>query len=272
MSESATRGELRTAAVAGWLSATVILVNAADHAGLLPTTALTQLVAPLAQIFAIGLVLGLYAAARRDAGPLLLAGLIANLAALAALSGVEIVTNLVFAYLDSAQIDELLAGPLNIALVSISMLFIVATLVFAAALWRNGEPAGAARALFGRGPAHRPAALRPRTGAAALAGPARGRGGLARGRTLEACGRSRLRNREQKAVRTRAGSGPLLMSCWSRRQDSNPQPTVYKTVALPVKATPACRAAVTARRHDCTGPAKWALSPPGRAGQSSRKR
>ncbi|WP_199042522.1 hypothetical protein [Glycomyces salinus] len=141
MSVSAIRGELRTAAVAGWLSAAVILVNAADHAGLLPSSALTQLVAPLAQIFAIGLVLGLYAAARRDGGPLLLVGLIANLAALAALSGVEIVTNLVFAYLDSAQIDELLAGPLNIALVSISMLFIIATLVFAAALWRNaGAP------------------------------------------------------------------------------------------------------------------------------------
>ena len=85
MLESVTRRELRLAAIAGWLSAAVILVNTAKRAELLPTTEVTQLVAPLGQIFGIGLILGLYAAARRTGGRLLLVGLIVNLVALAAL-------------------------------------------------------------------------------------------------------------------------------------------------------------------------------------------
>jgi hypothetical protein len=134
------RLELRLAAVAGWLSAAIILVNTAKRAELLPTTPVTQLLAPLAQIFAIGFVLGLYLACRRGNGGLLTVGLIANLAAIAALVGVEFVINLVFAYLEPAQVAALRAGPLGTALTVASILFILATLVYTAGLWRGGAP------------------------------------------------------------------------------------------------------------------------------------
>jgi hypothetical protein len=140
MSAPLARLELRLAAVAGWLSAAIILVNTAKRAELLPTTPVTQLLAPLAQIFAIGFVIGLYLACRGGNSGLLTVGLIANLAAIAALVGVEFVINLVFAYLEPAQVAALRAGPLGTALTVASILFILATLVYTAGLWRGGAP------------------------------------------------------------------------------------------------------------------------------------
>jgi voltage-gated potassium channel Kch len=140
MTRPLARLELRLAALAGWLSAAIILVNTAKRAEILPTTAVTQLLAPLAQIFAIGFMLGLYLACRRSRTGLLTAGLIASLASVAALVGVEFVINLVFAYLEPAQVDELRAGPLGTALTVASILFIVAAVVYAAGLWRSGAP------------------------------------------------------------------------------------------------------------------------------------
>lgn len=132
--------ELRLAAVAGWLSAAIILVNTAKRAEILPTTPVTQLLAPLAQIFAIGFMLGLYIACRRTRTGLLTVGLIASLASVSALVGVEFVINLVFAYLEPAQVDTLRAGPLGTALTVASILFILAAVVYAAGLWRSGAP------------------------------------------------------------------------------------------------------------------------------------
>lgn len=129
------RVELRLAAVAGWLSAAIILVNTAKRAELLPTTPVTQLLAPLAQIFALGFILGLYLASRRGRGGLLTVGLIASLASVAALVGVEFVINLVFAYLEPAQVEAL-----GTALTVASILFILAAIVYAAGLWRGGVP------------------------------------------------------------------------------------------------------------------------------------
>ncbi|GAB3234917.1 hypothetical protein GCM10027447_32450 [Glycomyces halotolerans] len=140
--------ELRLTAIAGWLSAAIILVNAAKRADLLPTTALTQLVAPLAQTFAIGLVIGLYIAARGTGGRFLTAALVANLVALTALVGVEFVINLVFAYLEPAQIEALIAGPLGAALTAASVLFVLATVAYAAGLWRTGTAPRPALALY----------------------------------------------------------------------------------------------------------------------------
>jgi hypothetical protein len=138
------RGELRPylriAAFAGWLCAAIILVNTAKRAELLPTTAVTQLLAPLAQVFAIGFVLGLYLASRSRRGGLLTVGLIASLASVAALVGVEVVINLVFAYLDPSQVEALRGGPLGTALTVASILFILAAVVYAAGLWRSGAP------------------------------------------------------------------------------------------------------------------------------------
>lgn len=140
MTASLPRLELRLAALAGWLSAAIILVNTAKRAEILPTTPVTQLLAPLAQIFAIGFMLGLYIACRGKRSGLLTAGLIASLASVAALVGVEFVINLVFAYLEPAQVDALRAGPLGTALTIASILFILAAVVYAAGLWRSGAP------------------------------------------------------------------------------------------------------------------------------------
>ncbi|GAB3163270.1 hypothetical protein GCM10027059_17440 [Myceligenerans halotolerans] len=148
MPESVLRSELRLAAVAGWLSTAVLLMNAAEDSGLLPDAPFTQLVAPLAQIFAIILVIGLYLAARTTGGGLLRTGFLANVAALAALTGVAFVLNLVFAHLERPAIDDLLAGPLGAALIIVSVLFIVASLTFIAGLWRAGGTPRTALALY----------------------------------------------------------------------------------------------------------------------------
>ncbi|MBE1878970.1 hypothetical protein IHE71_25075 [Myceligenerans sp. TRM 65318] len=139
---------MRLAAVAGWLCAAVLLVNTAESAELLPDAPATQLVAPLGQIFAIGFVLGLYLAVRTVGGRLLRAGLVANVAAIAGLTGAAFVLNLVFPYLDRPRIDDLLAGPLGPALVVVSLFLVVATLTFVAGLWRAGAAPRAALVLY----------------------------------------------------------------------------------------------------------------------------
>ena len=60
------RFPIRLAAVAGLAAAMVLFVNAAKRAGLIPISSATQLVAPLAQAFAILLVIGLAAVALRQ--------------------------------------------------------------------------------------------------------------------------------------------------------------------------------------------------------------
>lgn len=124
----------RIAAVAGVISGLVILVNAAKRAGLIPTSALTQLLAPTAQILGLLLVTGLFVAYGRRAGTLGLVGFLLNFVALATLVGVEFTINLVFAELPAATITDLRAGPLGTALLAASVLFLVGTLVFCASL------------------------------------------------------------------------------------------------------------------------------------------
>ena len=106
----------RGAAVAGGASAVVLLINAAKRAEVIPTSAFTQLVAPLAQILALVLITGLYLAFGRRAGRFGLAAYLLNAFALVALVGVEFVINLVFAELPTDTIDALRAGPLGVAL------------------------------------------------------------------------------------------------------------------------------------------------------------
>jgi hypothetical protein len=124
----------RIASVAGALSALVLLVNAAKRADLIPTTAVTQLVAPFAQILALALVSGLYFAFGRRAGTFGLVAYLLNGLALSALVGVEFVINLVFAEVPSQTIDALRDGPLGIALTTVSVLFLVGTLMFATSM------------------------------------------------------------------------------------------------------------------------------------------
>jgi hypothetical protein len=75
----------RIAAIAGTGSAAVLLVNAAKRAELIPTSAFTQLVAPLAQILALALVTALYVAFGRRAGAFGLVAYLLNAFALSAL-------------------------------------------------------------------------------------------------------------------------------------------------------------------------------------------
>ena len=129
----------RGAAIAGAGSAVVLLINAAKRAEVIPTSAFTQLVAPLAQILALALVTGLYVAFGRRAGRFGLVAFLVNAFALAALVGVEFVINLVFVELPSGTIETLRAGALGVALTVASVLFLLGTLAFVAAMMRTRE-------------------------------------------------------------------------------------------------------------------------------------
>jgi hypothetical protein len=126
-------------AVAGFLSAAILLVNAAKRAGVIPTSPFTQLAAPIAQLAAIGLVVGIYMLVSHQAGALGTTGAVISVMALAGLVGVEFVLNLVFPYVDPGVIAALRVGPLGIALTAVSMLFLLGTVVFMLALWRSSN-------------------------------------------------------------------------------------------------------------------------------------
>jgi hypothetical protein len=124
----------RLASAAGVGSALILLVNAAKRSALIPTTDLTQLLAPLAEVMALGLITGLFLAFGRRAGRFGTFAFIVNFIALACLVGVEVVINLVFSKLPVATIAELRAGPLGIFLTASSMLFLIGTLAFVISL------------------------------------------------------------------------------------------------------------------------------------------
>ena len=129
----------RVAAVAGGGSAVILLINAAKRAEVIPTSAFTQLVAPLAQILALALVTALYLAFGRRAGTLGLVAFLVNAFSLAALVGVEFVINLVFADLPDQTIEALRDGTLGVALSVASISFLLGTLAYVAAMLRSRE-------------------------------------------------------------------------------------------------------------------------------------
>jgi hypothetical protein len=143
--------QYRTAAVAGLLSAVVLLTNTAKRAGVIPATAVTQLVAPLAQVLALALVMALYLRAGRRRGHFGALAFALNFAAVALLVGVEFVLNLVFPHLDSGTVAELRAGPLGIALTVTSIAFLIGTALFTVSLWQQDGPPKAALFLYGAG-------------------------------------------------------------------------------------------------------------------------
>lgn len=130
----------RIAAVAGCGSAVVLLINAAKRAEIIPTSALTQLVAPFAQIMALALITALYLGFGRRAGAFGLSAYIINAFSLSALVGVEFVINLVFRELPADTIATLRAGPLGIALTAVSIAFLLGTMTFVAAMIRTEIP------------------------------------------------------------------------------------------------------------------------------------
>jgi hypothetical protein len=121
---------------AGLISAIVLVVNALKRAEILPLSAATQLAAPLAQLMAIGLIVGIFVAAPTVRGRLGSAGIVVYVASLVALVGVEFVINLVFPYVAPEIVGELLAGPLGTAFTVTSISFLVGTVIFYSALWR----------------------------------------------------------------------------------------------------------------------------------------
>lgn len=129
----------RVAAAAGCGTAVILLINAAKRAELIPTTAFTQLVAPLAQILALAFVTALYFAYGRRSGTFGLVAFLLNAFSLAALVGVEFVINLVFAELPRATGVALRAGPLGVALTVASIAFLLGTLAFVAAMLRSRD-------------------------------------------------------------------------------------------------------------------------------------
>ncbi len=138
MSKSATRAaSLRLVFItAGFISAIVLIVNAAKRAEVLALSPATQLVAPLAQLAAIGLIVGIFAATPAIRGRLGSVGVVLYVASLVGLVGVEFVINLVFPYVGPEIVAELRAGPLGIAFTVVSIAFLLGTIVFFTALWR----------------------------------------------------------------------------------------------------------------------------------------
>jgi len=128
---------IRIFAFAGFVSAAILLINAAKRAGIIPTSPFTQLAAPLAQVAAIGLVIGIYVMISRTAGALATLGAVLSVTSLAGLVGVEFVLNLVLPYVDQNVVAVLRAGPLGIALTVVSMVFLLGTVTFMLALWRT---------------------------------------------------------------------------------------------------------------------------------------
>ncbi len=141
----------RVAAAAGCGSAVVLLINAAKRAELIPTSAFTQLVAPLAQILALALVTALFLAVGRRTGTFGLVAFLVNALALSALVGVEFVINLVFIDLPVETIEALRNGSLGIALTAASILFLLGSLAFVTAMLRARELPAAPLVLYAVG-------------------------------------------------------------------------------------------------------------------------
>jgi hypothetical protein len=116
-----------------------LFVNAAKRAGLIPISPATQLVAPLAQVLAIILVVGLAAVALRQSSRYSSVALALNVLGLAAVTGVEWVINLVFVGLDPAQIATLRSGPLGTAFLAASITFLLGSLLYCIALLKDGK-------------------------------------------------------------------------------------------------------------------------------------
>jgi hypothetical protein len=129
----------RLGALAGFGTADILLINAAKRAEIIPTTAFTQLVAPLAQILALAFITALYAAYGRRAGNFGLVAYLVNAFSLAALVGVEFVINLVFADLPEHTVDALREGSLGIALTIASISFLLGTIAFVTAMIRTHQ-------------------------------------------------------------------------------------------------------------------------------------
>ncbi len=141
----------RVAGVAGVGTAAILIINAAKRAEVIPTSAFTQLVAPLAQILALAFITALYLAFGRRSGTFGLVAFLLNAFSLAALVGVEFVINLVFADLPDRTIEMLRGGTLGVALTVASVSFLLGTLAYVSAMLRTREIPAAPLVLYAAG-------------------------------------------------------------------------------------------------------------------------
>ncbi len=115
-------------------SAIVLIVNVVKRAGI-ALGPVTQLAAPLAQLLAIVLVVGIFAATPAVRGRLGSMGAALCAVSLVLRIGVEAVINLVVPHIPPETASQLRSGPLGIAVTVSSMSFLLGTLVFFTALW-----------------------------------------------------------------------------------------------------------------------------------------
>ena len=142
----------RIAAVAGGGSAIILLINAAKRAEVIPTSAFTQLVAPLAQILALALVTALYSRLRapsRHLGP----GRLWAERVLAGGAGRRGVRHQSRFRRSSGPHRSRHSGPapLGVALTVASISFLLGTLGFVAAMLRSREVPTAPLVLYAVG-------------------------------------------------------------------------------------------------------------------------
>lgn len=130
----------RLAAIAGLLCALALCFNAARRGGLIPSTDLARAAAPLAQLFGLWLLIGLYATIRERTGRLGLTGYALNSLGLAGVVGCEYVVNFVFPNVSPATVAELLDGLTGAVFTGTQVVFLVGALLFATALVRAGQP------------------------------------------------------------------------------------------------------------------------------------
>jgi hypothetical protein len=130
----------RLAAIAGMLCAFAICFNAARRGGLIPSTDLARAAAPLAQLFGLWLLTGLYTSTRERTGVLGLVGYALNSLGLAGLVGCEYVVNFVLPYVPPTTVADLLDGLAGAVFIGTQAVLLVGALLFAAALARGGHP------------------------------------------------------------------------------------------------------------------------------------
>ncbi len=143
----------RLTALAGVVSALVLVFNFLRRAEVVPDIAATQALAPLSATFGLIAVTGLFFWHRREGriGAVGTAGYAVNLFGLTGVLGIEYIANVIFPRLDDAVVDELVAGPAGTVFMVISVLFLLGVLAFTGVLVRGGLVPRVAAALYGAG-------------------------------------------------------------------------------------------------------------------------
>ncbi|WP_113703637.1 hypothetical protein [Nonomuraea lactucae] len=127
----------RAASVAGFACAAILLVNVARRGGLLPETAVTHAIAPLAPLTGLLTVTGLYLLISGRAGGLGLAGYLLNAAGLAGAFAIEYTLHFVFPYLGRPVIAGLLTVGTGRAFLVTSVVLLAGVVSFGAAALRT---------------------------------------------------------------------------------------------------------------------------------------